>query len=288
MNPIRHSHLIRRIAGSLAGVTALLPSITTGPAALAAQLRADPPAWLDRLPLGVYYPPAPAGWDKHPPRPGPAHVHAALAGGMAGWQITLIAGGVMVLAAALAVIARTMHAGRRRATAITAGSHDHIGLGPGRLPRGSEAASPGPAREEVTVNRIRRVRRTLARWTSPPDTGEPYSRHSNGKEPHLARRPGSDDLAARLTRQVAAGARVAAGHNRPAPATTNSRRRTITTSRLLPYTIQLCVHCRQNPAGFWVSRNGDQTVRRPWCLSCCQDLDPARYHIGPFDLQYLR
>jgi hypothetical protein len=33
---------------------------------------------------------------------------------------------------------------------------------------------------------------------------------------------------------------------------------------------------------------GDQTVRRPWCLSCCQDLDPACHHIRPFDLQYLR
>jgi hypothetical protein len=72
-----------------------------------------------------------------------------------------------------------------------------------------------------------------------------------------------------------AGARVAADQNRPAPTTTNSRRRTITTPRLLPHTIQLCTHCRHNPAGFWVSPNGDQTARRPWCLSCCQDLDPA-------------
>jgi hypothetical protein len=40
---------------------------------------------------------------------------------------------------------------------------------------------------------------------------------------------------------------------------------------------------RRNPAGFWVSHNGDQTVRRPWCLSCCQDLDPACHHVIPFD-----
>lgn len=28
-----------------------------------------------------------------------------------------------------------------------------------------------------------------------------------------------------------------------------------------------------NPAGFWVSHTSDQTARRPWCLSCCQNLD---------------
>lgn len=84
------------------------------------------------------------------------------------------------------------------------------------------------------------------------------------------------------------GTAVAAQPNRLAPTTTNSRRRTMTAARLLPHTIQLCIHCRQNPAGFWVSRSSDQTVRRPWCLSCCQDLDPACQHIRPFDLLYLR
>jgi hypothetical protein len=118
MNPIRHSHLIRRVAGLLVGSTAaLLPSITTGPAALAAQLRPDPPGWLERLAVGLRVPPASAGWDKHSLLPGQAHVHGALAGGMAGWQITLIAGAATVLAALLAVIARKMRAGRRRATA---------------------------------------------------------------------------------------------------------------------------------------------------------------------------
>ena len=53
--------------------------------------------------------------------------------------------------------------------------------------------------------------------------------------------------------------------------------------RLLPYTIQLCIHCRERPAGFWVSGSGAKTVRRPWCLSCCQDLDPRCYHVQPFD-----
>src|SRR5690348_14449822 len=102
-----------------------------------------------------------------------------------------------------------------------------------------------------------------------------------------AGRPGRDGLAARLIQDVAAGAGVAAGQTRPATTTRNSRWRTIPVPRLLPHTIQLCIHCKENPAGFWVSRDSDQTVRRPWCLSCCQDLDPACHHIKPFDLQYL-
>jgi hypothetical protein len=57
----------------------------------------------------------------------------------------------------------------------------------------------------------------------------------------------------------------------------------MTMPRLLPHTIQLCIHCRSNPAGLWVSRHSDQTVRRPWCLSCCQDLDPACHQVKPFD-----
>jgi hypothetical protein len=70
---------------------------------------------------------------------------------------------------------------------------------------------------------------------------------------------------------------------RPGPATANRRQRTMTAPGRLPRTIQLCIHCRHNPAGFWVSRNSSQTVRRPWCLSCCQNLDPGRYHVQPFD-----
>jgi hypothetical protein len=37
-----------------------------------------------------------------------------------------------------------------------------------------------------------------------------------------------------------------------------------------------------NPAGFWVSRRGSQVVRRPWCLSCSQELDPDVCDIVPF------
>ncbi len=77
-------------------------------------------------------------------------------------------------------------------------------------------------------------------------------------------------------------ATVSAGKNQSSTATANRRRRTMTAPCRLPHTVQLCIHCRHNPAGLWVSRNS-QTVRRPWCLSCCQNLDLGRYHVQPFD-----
>jgi hypothetical protein len=98
MTPTRYSHLIRRVAGLLGGLAALLASIATGPAAFASPLRSDPPGWFNRLPLPVHSPPVPPGWNKHPPLPGPGHVHAALASGMPRWQITLIVVGAAVLA----------------------------------------------------------------------------------------------------------------------------------------------------------------------------------------------
>jgi hypothetical protein len=128
------------------------------------------------------------------------------------------------------------------------------------------------------VNSIGRLRRTLARRASSPGRVEPQERQPKGQEPHLAGRPGRDGLAARFIQHAAADANVAAGQTRPAPATTRSRRCTMTMPRLLPYTIQLCVHCRHNPAGFWVSRTSRQTVRRLWRLSCCQHPDPRSDH----------
>ncbi len=50
----------------------------------------------------------------------------------------------------------------------------------------------------------------------------------------------------------------------------------------LPHTLQLCIHCRKSPAGFWVSGKGGKTVRRPWCLSCCDGLDQSRRDLLPF------
>jgi len=71
---------------------------------------------------------------------------------------------------------------------------------------------------------------------------------------------------------------------RPAHAPRAARRgiRTIMTHGLLPRTVQLCIHCHQNPAGFWVSRKNASVVRRPWCLTCCQDLDLSSCNVAPF------
>ena len=105
------------------------------------------------------------------------------------------------------------------------------------------------------------------------------------------RRPRRDGLTEPFIQDVAAAASVAVGHQtgrrrrlslRAVTATT-PRRRTATVPRLLPRTVQLCVHCRQNPAGFWVSGHGDQTARRPWCLACCQGLDRDRCAVIAFD-----
>jgi hypothetical protein len=81
MNPIR------RLTAALAGLAgALLACAAVAPAALAQP-----------------FPPRPPGWDKHPPPPQPAGIHAVVAGGMPGWQIALIAIGAALLAATIAV-----------------------------------------------------------------------------------------------------------------------------------------------------------------------------------------
>ncbi len=99
MNPTR---AIRRSMGILAGIAgALLVSLAAAPAALAA------PASHHTTRALVQFPPVlPVGWDKHPPLPG--------------WQITLIAGTAVVLAAVLAVLLVRARATRRRAAASPA------------------------------------------------------------------------------------------------------------------------------------------------------------------------
>src|SRR5262245_17366110 len=98
MNPIR---TIRRLAVLLAGLGgAVLASIVPASAAFA------------------MLPPVP-GMDKHPPA-APAHVQVVQAGGMPGWQITLIAVGAAIVAAAIAVLLDRAWATRRHMTARTA------------------------------------------------------------------------------------------------------------------------------------------------------------------------
>ena len=101
MNRIRH---IRRLAAALTGLAgALLASAMAAPAALAR-------------------PVPPLGFDKYPPPLPPEHAVApvynpaqAVAGGMPGWAIVLIAVGAALLAAVAAVLADRAWADRRKA-----------------------------------------------------------------------------------------------------------------------------------------------------------------------------
>ena len=95
MNGIHH---IRRLAGILAGLAvALVAAVMGAPAAFA---RPYPPPG----PLSRYEPVAPVV---------PAHAHAAVAGGMTGWQIVLIAVGAAIVGAIVAVLLDRARAARR-------------------------------------------------------------------------------------------------------------------------------------------------------------------------------
>jgi hypothetical protein len=117
MNRI-HTIGIRRLAGVLAGLaSALLASVIAAPAAFASTSPGPVgPAPADFPPVRL--PPLPPGWNKHPPLP--AHAHAVVAGGMPGWQMTLVAIGAVLLAAALAVLLARARTARRRAVASPA------------------------------------------------------------------------------------------------------------------------------------------------------------------------
>jgi len=86
MNRIRHIRHIRRIAAVLGGLAAALAAFGA------------PPAFARPDPDGAYAPAAPAQI------PVPVQVRTIVAGGMPGWQITLIAVGAALAAAAIAVL----------------------------------------------------------------------------------------------------------------------------------------------------------------------------------------
>ena len=91
-----------------------LVRILTGLAAtLVAAVAVAPPA------LATVDPPGPAAHPRHPITV-PAHTHAAVTGGMAGWQIALIAVGAAILAATVAVLIDRARADRRHLTATPA------------------------------------------------------------------------------------------------------------------------------------------------------------------------
>jgi hypothetical protein len=94
MNPIRR---IRRIAGALAGLALCLGLAVAAPAAFATILP----------PFGV-------SGAVTTPAPPPVQVHTVVVGGMAGWQIALIAVGAALVAATIAVLLDRARAARLR------------------------------------------------------------------------------------------------------------------------------------------------------------------------------
>jgi hypothetical protein len=138
----------------------------------------------------------------------------------------------------------------RATTQARTADHATVLTGPPAPPQRapSHLTSREPTSKGTTMDRIGRIRRSLASQPTSP----------------------------------AAPSAAPAALNAPPTTTSMPRRHTVTTPGLLPRTILLCLHCQQNPAGFWVRRTSDQTARRPWCLSCCQQLDRNRCDVAPF------
>ena len=98
MNRIHHRLRVRRIAAVLGAFAASVLALVTGATAAFA------------------YPDPPMGGPAAPVQPQP-QVHTIITGGMPGWQITLIAIGAALFAAALAVTLDRAHTAHRQLTA---------------------------------------------------------------------------------------------------------------------------------------------------------------------------
>ena len=61
------------------------------------------------------------------------------------------------------------------------------------------------------------------------------------------------------------------------------RLRTRAVPAQLPHTIQLCIHCRENPAGSWVSRMGRQDGAPALVPVLLRGLDRDRCDMIPFE-----
>lgn len=103
-----HMQHVRRLVGILTGLAAaLVAAVAIAPSAFA---MVDPPPG---GPLSRFEP-QPVANLKHPQVP--VHTHTAVAIGMPGWQIALIAVGAAIVAAALAVLLDRALATRRHPT----------------------------------------------------------------------------------------------------------------------------------------------------------------------------
>jgi hypothetical protein len=110
MNRNRCLRPIRRQACTLAWLTTALLATAASPAAVATPRIRPPhappgPPVAGSAPAPRHLPPPPPGWNKHPPLPGPAHVHA-VAGSMTYWQVALITAGGAAAAQLAALAAR--------------------------------------------------------------------------------------------------------------------------------------------------------------------------------------
>ena len=99
MNPICGNRRLVCIPAGLALAFAAAPAALASP-------RPRPSGWNKHPPVPASPQPAlrfPPGWSKHPPLP--AHLHPLATGGTPGWQLTLMAVTVVLLAATLVAIA---------------------------------------------------------------------------------------------------------------------------------------------------------------------------------------
>jgi hypothetical protein len=90
----------------------------------------------------------PPGWNKHPRLPAPERIHTALAGGIPGWQLTLMAVTIVLLVATLVAIA---YPGPGRTPADERAhrlSDDHIRRRADPQGRAAALARPAPARQD--------------------------------------------------------------------------------------------------------------------------------------------
>jgi hypothetical protein len=109
---MKRFRIIGRLGTILAGLAGIVVALgaSVAPAALAG---GDPHGHPGQVPRFQ----AP-GWYKHPPLP--AHAHAAVTGGLTGWQIALIVAGAALAAGALTWLVHRARAARRRVTVSAA------------------------------------------------------------------------------------------------------------------------------------------------------------------------
>lgn len=129
-------HALGHLAVIVAGLAGAVMAFAAVPALASASPRpAQLLSWAD--------PPLRPGWNKRPRLPDPARVHGALAGGIPGWQLTLMAVTIVLLVATVVAIAYPGPGRRPADERRHRPSGDHI---PGRAdPQGQPAALAQPA-----------------------------------------------------------------------------------------------------------------------------------------------